>query len=133
LIYRLDTISAADSCGARRNRARRRRGDAVASESTREKTTRASEGVRPVRLTEPPGRVRPGRLAPTGGPGPIGGPRLAERERECEVLIRKIKIEIELKKGFFRKTFQHPIKSRKINLIFAKITLNDLWPFKSHK
>jgi hypothetical protein len=41
-------------------------------------------------------------------------------------LIRNLKIEIELKqKGGFRKTFQHPIKSRKINLIFAKITLND--------
>jgi hypothetical protein len=89
------------------------------------KTTRASEGVRPVGLTEPPGRVRPGRLAPTGGPGPTGGPRLAERERGREVLIRNLKTEIELKKGVFRKTFQHPIRSRKINLIFAKITLND--------
>jgi hypothetical protein len=31
-----------------------------------------SKGERPVGLTEPPGRVRPGRPAPTGGPGPIG-------------------------------------------------------------
>jgi hypothetical protein len=81
LIYRLSTISAANSDGVHRNRARRRRGDAVASESTREKTTRAREGVWPVGLTEPPGRVWPGRVAPTGGPGPTGGPRLAERER----------------------------------------------------
>jgi hypothetical protein len=70
----LSTISAADSGGARRNRARRRRGNAVARESTREKTTRASEGVWPIGRTKPPGRVWPGRLAPTGGP------RLAERE-----------------------------------------------------
>jgi hypothetical protein len=51
-----------------------------------------------------------------------------QRERErSEVLIRNLKkIGIELKKGFFRKTFQHPIKTRKINLIFAKITLNGL-------
>jgi hypothetical protein len=93
LIYRLGTISAADSGGARRNRARRRRGDVVARESTRGKTTRASEGVRPVGLTEPPGRVRSGRLAPTGGPGPTGGPRLAEkgREKDGEVFNQKFK------------------------------------------
>jgi hypothetical protein len=30
----------------------------------------------------PPGRVRPGRLAPIGRPGPTGGPGLAEGERE---------------------------------------------------
>jgi hypothetical protein len=53
----------------------------VTRESMREKTTRASERVRPVGLTERPGRVRPGRLAPTGGTGPTGGPSLAERER----------------------------------------------------
>jgi hypothetical protein len=85
--------------------------------------------VRPVGLTEPPGRVQPGRLAPTGGPGLTGGPRLAEKGRERDrvrFLIKNLKTEIELKqKGVFRKTFQHPIKSRKINLIFAKITLND--------
>jgi hypothetical protein len=86
LIYRLVTISAADSGGARRNRAQRRRGDAIARESARKKT-QASEGVRPIGLTEPPGRVRPGRLAPTGGPGPTGGPSLAEREKE-RVLTR---------------------------------------------
>jgi hypothetical protein len=51
------------------------------------KTTGASEGVRPVGLTEPPGRVRPGRLAPTGGPGPTSGLGLAERER-VRFLIR---------------------------------------------
>jgi hypothetical protein len=33
--------------------------------------------------SRPPGRVQPGRLAPTGGPSPTGGPGLAgERERE---------------------------------------------------
>jgi hypothetical protein len=49
-----------------------------------------------------------------------------KRERKGEVLIKNLKTEIELKKRvFFRKTFQHPIKRRKINLIFAKITLND--------
>jgi hypothetical protein len=56
----------ADSGGARENRVRWRRGDVVARASAR-KETRASEGVRPVGLTEPPSRVRPGRLAPTGG------------------------------------------------------------------
>jgi hypothetical protein len=45
LIYRLSIISAADFGGARWNRARRRRGDAVAREGAREKTTRASEVV----------------------------------------------------------------------------------------
>jgi hypothetical protein len=44
LIYRLSIISAAETGGARRNRARQRRGDAVARGSVREKTTRASEG-----------------------------------------------------------------------------------------
>jgi hypothetical protein len=43
LIYRSVTILAADSGGARRNRARRRRGDVVARASARKKT-RASEG-----------------------------------------------------------------------------------------
>jgi hypothetical protein len=51
LIYRLVPISVADSSGAHRNRARRRRGDAVARASTR-KRTRASKGVRPVGLAE---------------------------------------------------------------------------------
>jgi hypothetical protein len=32
--------------------------------------------------TEPPGRVRPGRLTPASGPGLTGGPGLPERERE---------------------------------------------------
>jgi hypothetical protein len=44
MIYRLQPISTADSGGARRNRARRRRGDAVARAGER-KRTRASEGV----------------------------------------------------------------------------------------
>jgi hypothetical protein len=74
LIYRLGPILAADSGGAHRNWAQWRRGDAVSKESVRGKMMRVSEGVRPVRLTEPPGWVRPGRLASTGGP------RLAERE-----------------------------------------------------
>jgi hypothetical protein len=43
LIYRLVTTSAADSGGARQNRARRWRGDVAARESARKKT-RASEG-----------------------------------------------------------------------------------------
>jgi hypothetical protein len=43
LIYRLVPISAADSGGARQNRARRRRGNAVTRASAR-KRTRASEG-----------------------------------------------------------------------------------------
>jgi hypothetical protein len=51
----------------------------------------ASEGVRSVGQTEPPGRVRPGRLAPIGGPGPTGGPSLAEKEREGEVFNQKFK------------------------------------------
>jgi hypothetical protein len=51
LIYRLVTISAADSGGARRNKARRRRDDAVARACARMRT-RASEGVRPVGLAE---------------------------------------------------------------------------------
>jgi hypothetical protein len=51
LIYRLVTISAADSSGACQNRARRRRGDAVARASARKRTS-ASEGVRPVGLAE---------------------------------------------------------------------------------
>jgi hypothetical protein len=80
LIYRLSIISAADSGGARRNRARRRRGDIVARGSTREKTTRVSEGGSdrsdgPSRWS---GSTR--RLAPIGGPGPTSGPGLAERE-----------------------------------------------------
>jgi hypothetical protein len=74
LIYRLSSISAADSGGARRNRARRRRGNAVTRGSAREKTTRVSEGEsdrsgRPSRWSGSTSR-----LAPTGGPG------LAERE-----------------------------------------------------
>jgi hypothetical protein len=41
-------------------------------------------------------------------------------------LINILKTEIELKKRVFLETyFQHPIKSRKINWIFAKITLID--------
>jgi hypothetical protein len=54
LIYRLSTISAAETGGARRNRARWRRGDAVARGVAREKETRVSEGKRrPVGPTEP--------------------------------------------------------------------------------
>jgi hypothetical protein len=50
-IYRLRPISAADSGGARRNRARRWRGDVVARARAREEEE-ASEGVWPVGLTE---------------------------------------------------------------------------------
>jgi hypothetical protein len=54
LIYRLSTISAVETGGARRNRARRRRGDTVARGVAREKETRVSEGRRrPVGPTEP--------------------------------------------------------------------------------
>jgi hypothetical protein len=54
LIYRLSTISVAETGGARQNRARRRRGDAVARGVAREKETRVSEGKRrPVGPTEP--------------------------------------------------------------------------------
>jgi hypothetical protein len=45
LIYRLVTISAADSGGARLNRAWRRRGDAVARESARKKTGASESGA----------------------------------------------------------------------------------------
>jgi hypothetical protein len=48
-----------------------------------------------------------------------------ERGARERFSIRNLKTEIELKKRVFRKTFQDPIKSRKINWIFAKITLND--------
>jgi hypothetical protein len=75
LIYRLSIISVADSGGARRNRARRRRGDAVARGSAREKTTRVSEG----------GSDRSGGPSRWSGStkrlAPIGGPGLAEREK----------------------------------------------------
>jgi hypothetical protein len=66
-IYRLAPISAANSNGGRWNQARLRRGDAVARARARGRRE-ASEGERP------PGRVRPGRPAPTGEPGPTGGP-----------------------------------------------------------
>jgi hypothetical protein len=43
---------------------------------------------------------------PIGGPGPIGGQRLAEKERERKVFNQIFKIEIGIKiKVFFRKTF----------------------------
>jgi hypothetical protein len=50
-----------------------------------------------------------------------------QREERGRGFNQIFKSEIGIKiKGFFEeKTFQHPIKSRKINLIFAKITLND--------
>jgi hypothetical protein len=42
-------------------------------------------------------------LAPTGGPGLAGGSRMVVREREVEgvFLTRKLKTEIEKKKGLF--------------------------------
>jgi hypothetical protein len=43
----------------------------------------------------PPGRVRPGRLAPIGGPGPTGGPGLAGREREREGFNHILKQKLE--------------------------------------
>jgi hypothetical protein len=70
---------------------------------------RVSEGVRPVGLTEPPGWVRPGRLAPTGGPS------LAEREVRGRGFNQKFKkIEIELKKRvFLEKPFNTQLKAGK--------------------
>jgi hypothetical protein len=59
LIYRLSIISAADSGGAHRNRARWRRGDAVARGGAREKATRVSEGEATGRADRAAGRVRP--------------------------------------------------------------------------
>jgi hypothetical protein len=54
LIYRLSTILAAETGGARRNRALRQRGDAVTKGVARREETRVSEGKRrPVGLTEP--------------------------------------------------------------------------------
>jgi hypothetical protein len=53
-------------------------------ERARGRRRERAKGVRPVGLTEPPGRVRPGRLAPIGGPDPTGGLGLAEKERERE-------------------------------------------------
>jgi hypothetical protein len=54
LIYRLSTISVAETGGARRNQPWRQRGDAVARGVVREKETRMSEGERrPVGRTEP--------------------------------------------------------------------------------
>jgi hypothetical protein len=81
LIYRLSIISAADSGGARRNQARRRRGDAVAKGAReRRRRERASgNGDRSGGPSRWSGSTK--RLAPTGGPGLIGGPRLAEREK----------------------------------------------------
>jgi hypothetical protein len=72
--------------------------------------------VRPVGLTEPPGRVRPGRLAPIGGPGPTGGLGLAEREgeRERESFNQIFKIEIGIKiKRFLEKPFNNHFKAGK--------------------
>jgi hypothetical protein len=79
-IYRLRPISVADSSGARRNRARRWRGDTVARARAREEEE-ASEGGATDRFDRCH-LVGPGRPAPTGGPSPTGGPGLVgERER----------------------------------------------------
>jgi hypothetical protein len=60
LIYRLSNISAAETNGARRNRARRRQGDAVARGVAREKKTRVSEGEEATDQTDrAAGRARP--------------------------------------------------------------------------
>jgi hypothetical protein len=67
-IYRLRPISIADSGGACRNRAWRRWGDAVARAGER-KRMRCARGCGRSVWPKPPGRVRPGRSAPTGGPG----------------------------------------------------------------
>jgi hypothetical protein len=72
-IYRLRPISAANSGGGRRNRARQQWGDAIARAQAREEEEVSEESDR-VGLTGPPGRVQPGRPAPIGGPGSTGGP-----------------------------------------------------------
>jgi hypothetical protein len=72
----LRPISTADSGRARRNRARQRRGDAVAKAGER-KRTRCARGCGRSVWPKPPGRVRPSRPAPTGGPGLTGGPGVA--------------------------------------------------------
>jgi hypothetical protein len=60
LIYRLSTISAAETGGARQNQARRRRSDAVARGIVREKMTRMSEGGEATGWADrAAGRVRP--------------------------------------------------------------------------
>jgi hypothetical protein len=60
LIYRFSIISAAETDGARRNRARRRRGDAVARGVMGEKETRVSEGEEAIGWTDrAAGRARP--------------------------------------------------------------------------
>jgi hypothetical protein len=74
-IYWLLPISAANSGGSGRNQVRRRRGRR-SRQSSGERRKRGGRHECPVGLTEPPGRVRPGRLAPTGGLGPTGGARL---------------------------------------------------------
>jgi hypothetical protein len=67
--------------------------------------------VRPVRLIEPPGRVRPGRLAPTGGTSPTGGPGLAEREERGRGFNQIFKTEIRIKiKRFLEKPFNTQLK-----------------------
>jgi hypothetical protein len=87
--------SSSESSAATARRCNRQR------ESAR-KTMGASEGVRPVGLTEPPGQVQPGRLAPIGGPSPTSGPGLAESERrEGEVFNLNLKIEIGIKERGF--------------------------------
>jgi hypothetical protein len=60
LIYRLSDISAVETEGARRNRARRRQGDTVTRGVAREKKTRVSEGEEATGRTDrAAGRARP--------------------------------------------------------------------------
>jgi hypothetical protein len=60
LIYRLSGISKAETDGARRNRARWRRGDTVARGVAREERTRVSEGEETTGRTDrAAGRARP--------------------------------------------------------------------------
>jgi hypothetical protein len=69
-----------------------------------------------VGLTEPPGRVRPGRPAPTGGLGPTGGTR--------EIFNQQTKQKITIKNKGFLKNLLTPNKEQKNNHNFAKIILN---------
>jgi hypothetical protein len=92
-----------DSGRARRNRVRRRWGDAVARGSARERTTRVSEG-------ESDRSVWPSRWSgSTRRPSPTGGPGLEEREVRGRGFDQNFKNKNWIKeKGFSRKSFSTP-------------------------
>jgi hypothetical protein len=87
-------------------------GEAMQSlEQARGRRCERARGVRPVGLAEPPGRVRPGRLAPTGGPNPTGGPGLAERERGFNQILKNRNLN--KIKRFLEKPFNTQLKAEK--------------------